>query len=97
ETREAIDNVLENIQAAINQPVQYNLLPPAIQVEEVSVPIPSELESADKPMSFSNRIWAIVAGAGSGIYAAASSGINNALDFFVDADPTVQLALIVVF
>ena len=93
ETREAIDNVLDQIENVISVPVEEILTPKTPEVvEDVIVQeVPEALEQLDKPVSQSKTLWTTIVGTIASIVAFVQSGI----DAFMRLDPMVQIGILI--
>lgn len=93
ETREAIDNTLDAIETAIKAPIEVVLEEkPAEIIEEVVVQeVPETLEELDKPVTQNKTLWTTV----TGFIASTVAFLQSGVEAFLQLDPMVQIALLI--
>jgi len=94
ETREAIDNVLDQIENVINVPVEEILEPKTPEViEEVIVQeVPEVLEEiAETPIAKTKTLWTAIVG----FITSAMAFLQSGIEAFTQLDPMVQIGVII--
>lgn len=93
ETREAIDNTLDTIETVIKAPIEVVLEEKPVEViEEVVVPeIPETLEELDKPVTQNKTLWTTIMG----VIASTVAFLQSGVEAFLQLDPIVQIALLI--
>jgi len=93
ETREAIDNTLDTIETVIKAPIEVVLEEkPAEVIEEVVVQeVPETLEELDKPVTQNKTLWTTIMG----VIASTVAFLQSGVEAFLQLDPMVQIALLI--